>query len=92
MLRAAYWKAGQPAPDLKLVEKPIPAKHFYPKIEVTAPGFRQEVGAALNMAAQFGGEIASVDGGTAGAGGAAGTRGAARGVGNHGGHGDTGDF
>jgi outer membrane protein assembly factor BamB len=57
VLRAAYWKAGQPAPDLKLVEKPISAKASYPKVEVTDPAFREQVAGPLKIAARLSGTV-----------------------------------
>ena len=37
VLRVAYWKAGDPAPSLKLLEKPIPARSSYPEVEIRCP-------------------------------------------------------
>ena len=55
VLRAAYWKAGEPAPDLKLVEKTIPAKASYPKVEIASPPFRGVVSDTLNITARLAG-------------------------------------
>ena len=57
VLRAAYWKAGQPAPDLKLLEKPIPARSSYPKIELSSPAFRESTAGSLKIAARLAGPV-----------------------------------
>ena len=57
VLRAAYWKADQAAPDLKLLEKTIPTKFSYPRVEVTGPAFRQELGSPIKIAARLGGAV-----------------------------------
>ena len=58
MLREAYWKADQPAPDLKLVEKPIPASSSYPKVEIRSPAFRASGGDTLSISAKLAGPVA----------------------------------
>jgi len=55
VLREAYWKADQPAPDLKVFEKPIPAKSSYPDIEIRSPAFRESSGDALSISARCSG-------------------------------------
>lgn len=56
-LRVAYWKAGEPAPDLKLLEKPMPAKSSYPQIVISAPAFRASVAGPLNISARLTGAV-----------------------------------
>ena len=58
VLREAYWKADQPAPDLKLVEKTIPAKSSYPDIAITSPAFRASAGSTLSVSARLAGPVA----------------------------------
>jgi len=58
VLRAAYWKADQPAPSEKLIEKPIPAKSSYPRIEIFSPAFRSSCGSALTISARLSGPVA----------------------------------
>ena len=58
VLREAYWKADQPAPDLKLLEKPIPAKASYPDIAITSPAFRASGGSTLSVSASLAGPVA----------------------------------
>lgn len=55
VLRAAYWKNGQPAPDLKLLEKTIPEKTPFPRVELATPAARSVVGGALAIAATLSG-------------------------------------
>jgi outer membrane protein assembly factor BamB len=57
MLREAYWKAGQPAPDLKLIEKAIPDKSSYPRIEISSPRFRESAGNTLSVSAGLSGPV-----------------------------------
>ncbi len=57
VLREAYWKADQPAPDLKLVEKPIPARSSYPEVEIRSPAFRASGGSALSISARLAGAV-----------------------------------
>lgn len=58
VLREAYWKAGEPAPDLKLIEKPMPEKSLYPRVEISSPGFRESVGNTLSVSARLSGPVA----------------------------------
>jgi outer membrane protein assembly factor BamB len=58
VLREAYWKAAQPAPDLKLLEKTIPAKSSYPDIEIASPSFRASGDSTLNVSARLSGPMA----------------------------------
>jgi outer membrane protein assembly factor BamB len=58
VLREAYWRAAQPAPDLKLVEKPIPAKSSYPEVEISSPAFRASSGSTLSVSARLAGPVA----------------------------------
>ena len=58
VLREAYWKAGQPAPDLKLLEKPIPAASSYPEVEIRSPAFRESGGSTLSVSARLAGPVA----------------------------------
>jgi outer membrane protein assembly factor BamB len=58
VLREAYWKADQSAPDLKLVEKPIPAKSSYPEVEIRSPAFRKSSGSTLSVSARLAGLVA----------------------------------
>jgi outer membrane protein assembly factor BamB len=53
MLREAYWKANQPAPDLKLLEKPIPVRSSYPEVEIRSPAFRTSGGTPLSVSARL---------------------------------------
>jgi outer membrane protein assembly factor BamB len=55
MVREAYWKAEATAPDLRLLEKPLPARSTYPQVEIRSPAFRQTGGAILNIAARLSG-------------------------------------
>jgi len=57
-LREAYWTAGQPAPDLKLLEKPIPARSAYPEVEIRSPTFRVSGGSTLTVSARLSGPVA----------------------------------
>ncbi len=57
VLREAYWKADQPAPDLKLVEKPIPARSSYPEVVIRSPAFRASGGSALSISARLAGAV-----------------------------------
>jgi len=59
VLREAYWKAGQPAPDLKLLEKPIPAQSSYPEVEIRTPAFRTSSGSPLTVSARLAGPVAA---------------------------------
>ncbi len=61
VLREAYWKAALPAPDVKLLEKKLPARSSYPRIAITSPEFRATSGGTLEIAAKLSGtnEIAS---------------------------------
>lgn len=56
-LRAAYWKNDQPAPHHKLIEKPIPSEASHPKIEISAPAFRNVTGSTLTLTAQLTGAV-----------------------------------
>jgi len=58
VLRVAYWKAGEPAPSLKLLEKPIPAQSSCPKVEILSPAFRQAGGNSLSISARLAGPMA----------------------------------
>jgi outer membrane protein assembly factor BamB len=58
VLREAYWKADQPAPDLKLVEKTIPASSSYPEVEIRSPAFRASGGDTLSLSARLAGPVA----------------------------------
>lgn len=58
VLREAYWKAGDPAPGLKLLEKPIPAQTSFPEVEIDAPAFRASGGSTLAIAARLSGPVA----------------------------------
>ena len=58
VLREAYWKADQPAPDLKLVEKPIPASSSYPEVEIRSPAFGASGGNTLSISATLAGPVA----------------------------------
>ena len=58
VLREAYWKAAQPAADLKLLEKTIPAKSSYPDIEIASPSFRASGDSTLNVSARLFGSMA----------------------------------
>ncbi len=58
VLREAYWKVDQPAPDLKILEKPMPAKSSYPDIEITSPTFRESGGSTLSVSARLSGSLA----------------------------------
>ena len=58
VLREAYWKAAQPAPDLKLLEKPIPATSSYPEVEIRSPAFRESGGSAMGVSARLSGPVA----------------------------------
>jgi len=55
VLRIAYWKAGELAPELKLLEKPLPARSSYPNVEIASPAFRQSRGATLTVSARISG-------------------------------------
>jgi len=57
VLRAAYWKVGQPAPSLKLLEKTLPAKSSYPDITITSPAFRASGGGKLAISARLSGQV-----------------------------------
>ena len=57
VLREAYWKTGDPAPSLKLLEKPLPAQSPYPKVEILAPAFRQTGGSTLTISARLAGPV-----------------------------------
>ena len=58
ILREAYWKANQPAPDLKLIEKRIPAQASYPEVEIRSPVFRASGGSTLSVSARLTGPVA----------------------------------
>ncbi len=58
ILREAYWSAGQPAPDLKVFEKPIPARSSRPDLEIRSPAFRESGGSTLNISARLAGPVA----------------------------------
>jgi outer membrane protein assembly factor BamB len=58
VLREAYWKAGQTAPDLKLLEKTIPAASSYPEVEIRSPAFRESGGSTLSVSARLAGPVA----------------------------------
>jgi outer membrane protein assembly factor BamB len=55
VLRAAYWPAGQPAPNLNLLEKRVPPNVSYPRIELSSPGFRDSLAGPLKIAARVAG-------------------------------------
>ena len=57
MLREAYWKAGELAPDLKLLEKPISARSTYPEVGIRSPAFRQSGGSPLSISARLSGPV-----------------------------------
>ncbi len=61
VLRGAYWKAGQPAPDLKLLEKAIPARASYPEVEIRLPAFRESGGSRLTVSARLSGRRLAVE-------------------------------
>jgi outer membrane protein assembly factor BamB len=58
VLREAYWKADQAAPDLKLLDKPIPASSSYPEVELRSPAFREAGGSTLSVSARLSGPMA----------------------------------
>ena len=58
VLREAYWKAGEAAPDLKILEKPIPARSSYPDVEIRSPAFREVGGDTLGISARLSGPVA----------------------------------
>ena len=58
VLREAYWKAGEAAPDLKILEKPIPARSSYPDVEIRSPAFREVGGDTLSISARLSGPVA----------------------------------
>ena len=58
VLREAYWKDGEPAPDLKLLEKPLPAESSYPDVEIHSPAFRESDGATVSISASLSGSVA----------------------------------
>ena len=58
VLREAYWKAGELAPGLKLLEKPIPARSSYPEVEIRSPAFRSSGGSTLTVSARLSGPFA----------------------------------
>ena len=59
VLREAYWKAGEPAPSLKIFEKPLPAKASYPEVEIRSPAFRASAGEdTLSISANLTGPVA----------------------------------
>ena len=55
VLREAYWKGDLPAPDLKLLEKPLPARSSYPEVEIRSPAFRETGGSTLSISASLAG-------------------------------------
>jgi outer membrane protein assembly factor BamB len=57
MLREAYWKTGQPAPDIKLLEKRIPETAPFPRVSIAAPAFRQVAGGKLRIEAALAGKF-----------------------------------
>jgi outer membrane protein assembly factor BamB len=59
VLREAYWKADQPAADLKLLEKTIPAQSSYPRVEIRSPAFRASGGTTLSVSARLSGPVAA---------------------------------
>jgi len=57
VVRAAYQKDGEPAANVKIIEKPIPAKSVYPKTEIVWPKPRTTTGATLGVAAYTTAEV-----------------------------------
>ena len=51
VIRAAYQKDGEPVPNVKIIEKPIPEKSVYSRTEIVWPKPRATVGATLGVAA-----------------------------------------
>jgi outer membrane protein assembly factor BamB len=58
MLREAYWRADLPEPDLRLLEKQMPAKSSYSDLEINSPAFRQSGGNSVSVSARLSGQAA----------------------------------
>ena len=57
VLRESYWKAGQPAPELKLLEKTLPASSSYPEVEIRSPAFRASASGTVSISASLAGAV-----------------------------------
>ena len=51
VIRVAYRNHGEPVPNVKIIEKPIPPKSVYPKTEILWPKPRATLGSVLGIAA-----------------------------------------
>ena len=58
VIRAAYQKDGEPAANVKIIEKAIPAHSVYSKTEIVWPKPRATVGATLGIAAYTTADVA----------------------------------